>query len=84
MCRLGRARREKDEGRDEKRRGGVRTEVVMKWDEGGWEVTLITETCDQWEETLITETCDLHTIKQYKTTDPLLRLAKETVRRDQN
>ena len=73
MCCLVRARREKDEGRDEKRRGEVRTEEVMKWYEGEWEVTLITETCDQWEETLITETCDLHTIKLYKTTDPLLR-----------
>ena len=61
MCCFVRARREKDEGRDEKRRGEVRKEEVMKWYEGEWEVTLITETCD------------LHTITLYKTTDPLLR-----------
>ncbi len=34
MCLLVRVRREKDEGRGEKRGGGVRTKEERKWDEG--------------------------------------------------
>ena len=71
MCRLGRTRRKKYEGRGEKRCGVARTDEARKWMK------------DREERSRGMETLIAETLAKIKPTDPL-RLVNQSVRRNRN